>query len=160
MASLAAVRYGLVGLAVALLSSVQLQLLLAERLQRDRMSQLGAEVLFQVRLGELALDRLPPAALARLSGLPLRVGATVPSRAEPSLTAEASLLRRELCRHLAPCPQVRPLAGARRGVWVELLAPLQPVWLWVPIPAVRPWPPDPWLLLLGAGLGGGVALLL
>jgi len=160
MASLAAVRYGLVGLAVALLSSVQLQLLLAERLQRDRMSQLGAEVLFQVRLGELALDRLPPAALARLSGLPLRVGATVPSRAEPSLTAEGSLLRRELCRHLAPCPQVRPLAGARRGVWVELLAPLQPVWLWVPIPAVRPWPPDPWLLLLGAGLGGGVALLL
>jgi len=160
MASLAAVRYGLVGLAVALLGSVQLQLLLAERLQRDRMSQLGAEVLFQVRLGELALDRLPPAALARLSGLPLRVGATVPSRAEPALRAEAGLLRRELCRDLAPCPQVLPLAGPRRGVWVELLAPLQPVWLWVPIPAVRPWPPDPWLLLLGVCLGGGMALLL
>jgi two-component system, OmpR family, osmolarity sensor histidine kinase EnvZ len=30
----------------------------------------------------------------------------------------------------------------------------------VPIPPVRPWPPDPWLLLVGLGLGGSVALLL
>jgi two-component system osmolarity sensor histidine kinase EnvZ len=30
----------------------------------------------------------------------------------------------------------------------------------VPIPPARLWPPDPWLLLVGAGLGGSVALLL
>ncbi|MFM7085473.1 MAG: ATP-binding protein [Cyanobium sp.] len=162
MASLAAVRYGLVGLGVALLGTLQLQLLLAERLQRDRLSQLGNEVLFQVRLSELALDRLPPTALARLSGLPLRVGqaplaAMAPDR---SLVAEAALLRRQLCRRLVPCPQVLPAMGEPRRVWVELLAPLEPVWLQVPMPPLRPWPPDPWLLLLGAGLGGGVALLL
>ena len=80
MVNLAAVRYGLVGLGVALLSTLQLQLLLAERLQRYRITQQGPEVLFQLRLAELALDRLPPARLARLSGLPLRVGAKPPSR--------------------------------------------------------------------------------
>jgi two-component system osmolarity sensor histidine kinase EnvZ len=45
-------------------------------------------------------------------------------------------------------------------VWVEVLAPLDPVWLLVPIPPVRPWPPDPWLLLVGLGLGASSALLL
>lgn len=164
MASLAAVRaalrYGLVGGAVALLCTAQLQLLLAERLQRARIGQLGQEVLFQVRLGELALDRLPPTALARLSGLPLRVGARPPSDGQAALSEEGRLLRRELCRTLDPCPRVLAAAGRPRGVWVELLAPLEPVWLRVPIAAVRPWPPDPWLLLLGLGVGGGVALLL
>ena len=159
MASLAAIRYGLVGLGVALLGTLQLQLLQADRLQRDRLAQMGGDVLFQLRLGELALDRLPPKTLARLSGLPLRVGATVPSGADSTLRAEATLLRRQLCQSLDPCPRVLPLGGEQRGVWVELLAPLEPVWLWVPIPPVRPWPPDPWLLLVGAGLGGGMALL-
>ena len=164
MASLAAVRavlrYGLVGLGVALLGTAQLQLLLADRLQRDRIAQLGPEVLFQVRLGELALDRLPPAALARLSGLPLRVGGRPPVSRDRQLARQAALLRQELCRALQPCPDVLPADSARRGVWVELLAPLEPVWLLAPIPPVRPWPPDPWLLLVGAGLGGSVALLL
>ena len=160
MASLAAVRYGLVGLGVALLSTAQLQLLQAERLQRARIAQLGAEVLFQVRLAELALNRLPPTALARLSGLPLRTAERPPTRRDPALQAQGQLLRQELCRSLDPCPTVLAAASSRRGVWVELLAPLEPVWLLVPIPAARPWPPDPWLLLVGFGLGGGTALLL
>ena len=159
-AARAALRYGLVGLGLALLSTAQLQLLLADRLQRDRIAQLGPEVLFQVRLGELALDRLPPAALARLSGLPLRVGAAPPVRRDRVLARQAALLRQELCRALQPCPDVLPADTEQRGVWVELLAPLEPVWLLAPIPPVRPWPPDPWLLLAGAGLGGSVALLL
>jgi two-component system osmolarity sensor histidine kinase EnvZ len=45
-------------------------------------------------------------------------------------------------------------------VWVQLLAPLEPVWLMASIPPARRWPPDPWLLLAGLGLGGSVALLL
>ena len=160
MVNLAAVRYGLVGLGVALLSTLQLQLLLAERLQRDRITQQGPEVLFQLRLAELALDRLPPARLARLSGLPLRVGAKPPSRSERALEVQAQLLRQELCASLNPCPSVLPALAAKRGVLVQLLSPLDPVWLLVPIPPVRPWPPDPWLLLVGLGLGGSVALLL
>lgn len=165
MASLAAARsalaYGLAGLGVALLSTAQLQLLLAERLERARISQLGPEVLFQVRLSELALGRLPPATLARLSGLPLRVGEQPPSsRGDRSLRAQATLLRQELCRSLQPCPAVLPASGPRRGVWVQLLAPLEPVWLLAPIPPAPAWPPDPWLLLAGLSLGGSVALLL
>ena len=160
MVNLAAVRYGLVGLGVALLSTLQLQLLLAERLQRGRITQQGPEVLFQLRLAELALDRLPPARLARLSGLPLRVGAKPPSRSERALEVQAQLLRQELCASLNPCPSVLPAFAPQRGVWVQLLSPLDPVWLLVPIPPVRPWPPDPWLLLVGLGLGGSVALLL
>ena len=160
MVNLAAVRYGLVGLGVALLSTLQLQLLLAERLQRDRITQQGPEVLFQLRLAELALDRLPPARLARLSGLPLRVGAKPPSRSERALEVQAQLLRQELCASLNPCPSVLPAFAPQRGVWVQLLSPLDPVWLLVPIPPVSPWPPDPWLLLVGLGLGGSVALLL
>jgi two-component system osmolarity sensor histidine kinase EnvZ len=165
MASLAAARtallYGLTGLGVALLSTAQLQLLLAERLERARISQLGPEVLFQVRLSELALGRLPPATLARLSGLPLRVDERPPSaRGDRSLRAQATLLRQELCRSLQPCPEVLPASGPRRGVWVQLLAPLEPVWLLAPIPPAPAWPPDPWLLLAGLSLGGSVALLL
>lgn len=164
MVSLAAaktgLRYGLVGLGVALLGTLQLQLLLAERLQRERITQLGPEVLFQVRLAELALDRLPPQLLARLSGLPLRVGPAPPRTDDRLLARQGALLRAVLCRELEPCPQVWPAAGPQRGVWVELLAPLEPVWLLVPIPPARLWPPDPWLLLVGAGLGASVALLL
>ncbi len=163
MANLVAVkpvRYGLVGLGVALLSTAQLQLLLAERLQRDRIALQGPEVLFQLRLAELALDRLPPARLARLSGLPLRVGEQPQRSANRVLESQAQLLRQQLCPALDPCPRVIPAQGSVRGVWVQLLAPLDPVWLLVPIPPVRAWPPDPWLLLVGLVLGGSVALLL
>lgn len=165
MASLAAAKaallYGLAGAGVALLSTAQLQLLLAERLERARISQLGPEVLFHVRLSELALGRLPPATLARLSGLPLRVGERPPSDpGNRGLRAQAELLRLELCRSLQPCPQVLPASGPQRGVWVQLLAPLEPVWLLAPIPPAPAWPPDPWLLLAGLSLGGSVALLL
>ncbi len=166
MVSLAAARstllYGLAGVGVALLSTAQLQLLLAERLERARISQLGSEVLFQVRLSELALGRLPPTTLARLSGLPLRVGElpAAAGRGDRSLEAQATLLRQELCRSLQPCPQVLPAGGPQRGVWVQLLAPLEPVWLLAPIPPAPAWPPDPWLLLAGLCLGGSVALLL
>jgi two-component system osmolarity sensor histidine kinase EnvZ len=55
---------------------------------------------------------------------------------------------------------VLPAAQPQRGVWVQLLSPLEPVWLLAPIPPVRRWPPDPWLLLAGLGLGSSVALLL
>jgi two-component system osmolarity sensor histidine kinase EnvZ len=153
MASPAAVRYALVGAGVSVLSLALLQALLAQRLERAQILQLGPEVAFNLRLGELALDRLPPAALARLSGLPLRVGAHPPLSRDGRLQRQARQLQQELCREIAPCPPVLPAAAARPGVWVELLSPLEPVWLFTPLDTPRGRAPDP--LLLGLALLAG-----
>ena len=153
MASPAAVRYALVGSGVSALSLALLQILLAQRLERAQIVQLGPEVAFNLRLGELALDRLPPAALSRLSGLPLRVGAHPPLSRDRRLQRQARQLQQELCRQITPCPPVLPAGGGRPGVWVELLSPLEPVWLFTPLDAARGRAPDP--LLLGLALLAG-----
>ena len=153
MASPAAVRTVLVGAGVSALSLALLQALLAQRLERAQILQLGPEVAFNLRLGELALDRLPPAALARLSGLPLRVGANPPVSRDSRLQRQARQLQQELCREITPCPPVLPAAAARPGVWVELLSPLEPVWLFTPLDPPRGRAPDP--LLLGLALLAG-----
>jgi len=153
MASPAAAKYALVGAGVSALSLALLQALLAQRLERAQIIQLGPEVAFNLRLGELALDRLPPAALSRLSGLPLRVGANPPLSPDRRLQRQARQLQQELCREIAPCPPVLPAAGERPGVWVELLSPLEPVWLFTPLDPQRGRAPDP--LLLGLALLAG-----
>ena len=153
MASPAAVKYALVGAGVSALSLAVLQALLAQRLERAQIIQLGPEVAFNLRLGELALDRLPPAALSRLSGLPLRVGANPPLSPDRRLQRQARQLQQELCREIAPCPPVLPAGGERPGVWVELLSPLEPVWLFTPLDPQRGRAPDP--LLLGLALLAG-----
>jgi len=150
MASPAAVKYALVGAGVSALSLAVMQALLAQRLERAQIIQLGPEVAFNLRLGELALDRLPPAALSRLSGLPLRVGANPPISGDRRLQRQARQLQQELCREIAPCPPVLPAAGERPGAWVELLSPLEPVWLFTPLDPQRGRAPDP--LLLGLAL--------
>ncbi len=153
MASPAAVRTVLVGAGVSALSLALLQALLAQRLERAQIVQLGPEVAFNLRLGELALDRLPPAALARLSGLPLRVGASPPLSRDRRLARQARQLQQELCRQIKPCPPVLPAEAERPGVWVELLSPLEPVWLFTPLDTARGLRPDP--LLLGLALLAG-----
>jgi two-component system osmolarity sensor histidine kinase EnvZ len=160
MASPAAVRYALVGAGVSALSLGLLQALLAQRLERAQISQMGPEVAFNLRLGELALDRLPPDTLARLSGLPLRVGEWPPSGGDRRLAVQAQRLRQQLCRQLSPCPRVLPAAGTPRGVWVELLSPLEPVWLFTPVRSPQRWPPDPLLLALALLAGSVSASLL
>ena len=156
MASPAAVRYALVGAGVSALSLALLQTLLAQRLERAQIIQLGPEVAFNLRLGELALDRLPPAALSRLSGLPLRVGANPPLSRDGLLQRQARQLQQELCREIKPCPPVLPSAGERPGVWVELLSPLEPVWLFTPLDVASGRAPDPLLLAL-ALLAGSIS---
>ena len=156
MASPAAVRYALVGAGVSALSLRLLQALLAQRLERAQVIQLGPEVAFNLRLGELALDRLPPAALARLSGLPLRVGATPPVSRDGRLQRQAGQLQQELFREMVPCPPVLPAPGGRPGVWVELLSPLEPVWLFTPLDAASGRGADPLLLAL-ALLAGSIS---
>ena len=153
MASPAAAKYALVGGGVSALSLALLQALLAQRLERAQIIQLGPEVAFNLRLGELALDRLPPAALSRLSGLPLRVGANPPLSRDGRLQRQARQLQQELCREITPCPPVLPAEASRPGVWVELLSPLEPVWLFTPLDASRRGAPDP--LLLGLALLAG-----
>jgi two-component system osmolarity sensor histidine kinase EnvZ len=156
MASPAAVRYVLVGAGVSALGLVVLQALLAQRLERAQIIQLGPEVAFNLRLGELALDRLPPAALSRLSGLPLRVGANPPLSSDRRLQRQARQLQQELCRELAPCPPVLPAGGERPGVWVELLSPLEPVWLFTPLDLAGVRAPDPLLSALSL-LAGSIS---
>ena len=153
MASPAPVRYALVGAGISALALALLQTLLAQRLERAQIAQMGPEVAFNLRLAELALDRLPPEALARLSGLPLRVGERPPVSADGRLRRQAEQLRRHLCLRLDPCPPVLPAEARLPGLWVEVLSPLEPVWLLAPLGPARRWPPDP--LLLGVSLLAG-----
>ena len=135
MASPAPVRYALVGAGISALALALLQTLLAQRLERAQIAQMGPEVAFNLRLAELALDRLPPEALARLSGLPLRVGERPPVSADGRLLRQAEQLRRHLCRRLDPCPPVLPAAARVPGLWVEVL---EEPGAGVPAPAERP----------------------
>ena len=153
MANHAPAKYVLAGAGLSGLCLVVLQTLLAQRLERAQISQMGPEVAFNLRLGELALDRLPPQAISRLSGLPLRVGARPPVSDDGRLRRQAGQLQKELCRRLKPCPPVLPAAGSNPGLWVELLSPLEPVWLFTPVAPPLRWPPDP--LLLGVSLLAG-----
>ncbi|MFM7674598.1 MAG: sensor histidine kinase [Synechococcus sp.] len=140
-------------------SLVLLQLLLARRLERAQIAQLGQEVAFNLRLGEIALERLPPAAVARLTGLPLRVGPEPQASGDLRLRRQALRLRQELCERLMECPLVVPADLEARGVWVEVLSPLEPVWLFTSLPPAQRWPPDPLVLSLALVSGSGVAML-
>jgi two-component system osmolarity sensor histidine kinase EnvZ len=154
MASPAAVKSALVGAGVSALCLALLQTLLAQRLERAQISQMGPEVAFNLRLAELALDRLPPAALARLSGLPLLVAERPPTAAGGGrLQRQAARLQADLCQRLEPCPPVLPAAVEVPALWVQVLSPLEPVWLLTPLAPQRRWPPDP--LLLGVSLLAG-----
>jgi two-component system osmolarity sensor histidine kinase EnvZ len=153
--------YAAIAAAAAALSLLLLETLLDRRFEQARLRQLGSEVSGRLLLGEVALERFSPAALAELGGLRLAVG----DRPEPlaggaprwpadrRLRRQAEGLRAEICRRLPRCPVVWPARAAGRGVWVEMASPLESVWLFVPLPPPHPWPPDP--LLLGAGLAGG-----
>jgi two-component system osmolarity sensor histidine kinase EnvZ len=153
--------YAALAAAAAVLSLLLLETLLDRRFEQARLRQLGSEVSGRLLLGEVALERFSPAALAELGALRLAVG----DRPEPvaagasrwpedrRLRRQAEGLRGEICRRLPRCPVVWPARAAGRGVWVEMASPLENVWLFVPLPPLHPWPPDP--LLLGAGLASG-----
>ncbi len=158
--------YLLAGTGAAALSLLLLHLLLGRRLAQQQLIQTGSEVASNLVLGEVALERFSPEVLGQISGMQLVVG----SRPEPAALAlapgdrrlrwQTQRLQMELCRRLGRCPAVRPASLPRRGVWVEMASPLEPVWLFVSLPSPRGWPPDPLLLSLSIGLGGLGALLL
>lgn len=96
-----------------------------------------------------------PAAPVSSSGAPASAAST-----DPLLRRQAADLRGRLCQRLGRCPEVRPSLGASRGVWVAIASPLEAVWLFVPLPPLPGWPPDPLLLALSLGMGGLAAGLL
>ena len=145
-------------------SLVVLQLLLGQRLDRARMVQMGRDLASNVRLSEVALEQFPPSVVSELSGLAMVTGDQPSPAGDSELEGRARELRFELCRRLPYCPEVSPTLNPGHGVWVELLNPLEQVWLFAPLPPNKWWPPDPLLaslsLISGSVIAGGFFLLL
>jgi two-component system osmolarity sensor histidine kinase EnvZ len=160
--------YGAAAAAVAVASLLLLELLLDRRLERDRLRQLGSAVAGRLLLGEVALERFSPEALAELGGMRLAVGprpAAGPAFLRPAfddrrLRRQSEGLRAELCRRLTRCPAVVPARGSPRGAWVEMGSALETVWLFTPMPALHAWPPEPFLLVLSLAAGSLAGVLL
>ena len=159
---------GLLG-ATWLLGILLLQLLFGRELERLQIIQQGREMALQLRLVELTLERYPPALISELTGLDLEV-AVEPSRHSTearTIDHRIASLRQELCARLTHCPRLL-IADEGSGqpssqVWIELISPLEPVWLRGELPKMRSWPPDLTLLmlaLLGAVLSSGAIYLL
>ena len=63
----------------------------------------------------------------------------------------------------AASDETAAVQGGGQQIWIELISPLEPVWLRSAIPATRRWPPDPMLMLIalvGAVIITGVVYLL
>ncbi len=138
-----------------------LQQLLGQRLERAQMQQLGRNLAEVIKLSQMVLERFPPALVAELSGLPLATNIKFAGNQQGNRDRE---LRLELCKQLRHCPEVRPNKSGSAGVWVELLSPLEQVWLFAALPNNRWWPPDPMLasfsLISGTVIAGALFLLL
>ena len=106
-----------------------------------------------VRLSELTLERYPPVVINELTGLDLAVMIRPPlaTQDDPDLDHRIVGLQRELCARLSHCPMLLPAKSSARTrhVWIELISPLEPVWLRAELPMVRAWPPEPTLLVVG-----------
>ena len=130
-----------------------LQALFGRQLERLQTEQLGRELAVNVRLTELTLERYPPVLINELTGLDLAVMIRPPlsTREDPDLDHRIVGLQRELCTRLSHCPILLPAkrSDRTRHVWIELISPLEPVWLRAELPMVQAWPPEPTLLVVG-----------
>jgi len=138
------------------LSLLALQGLFGRQIETLQSVQLGRELALNVRLTELALERYPPHLISELTGLDLAVTLRPPQspKAPKAMRRQAEALQKQLCLRLAHCPMVE--AGSRgRVVWIELISPLEPIWLRVVLRSPMAWPPDPILLMLSL-VGAGV----
>ena len=159
--------WGMVLLASWMLAVLLLQVLFGRQLERIQTVQLGRDLALNIRLTELTLERYPPELISELTGLELQVSEqpAAPDRETQALAQRRRELKQVLCSRLSHCPELRP-APTREGipeVWIELFSPLEPVWLRIPLPMARTWPPPLTLLLLalvGATVMTGVLYLL
>ena len=137
-----------------LLSVLLLQVLFGRQLERLQTLQLSRELALNLRLTELTLERYPPSLIHELTGLDLTIAVNPPTPSAPRASDEKRRdhLRQELCTRLNHCPrlQLAKASGVDEGqqVWIEVVSPLEPVWLRSELPALEPWPPDPTLILL------------
>ena len=136
-----------------LISLLLLQALFGRQMDRLQIQQLGRNLALNVRLTELTLERYPPSLISDLTGLELMVGDNPiqPDQPQAAQKRRINELQAVLCNRLSHCPTLLP-AGRIEGsteVWVELISPLEPVWLGSQLPDTRGWPPEPMLLLAG-----------
>ena len=156
-----------------LLCLMLMQLLFGRELNRLQTLQLGRDLALNIRLTELTLERYPPSLIKEFTGLDLVIAGQPPGSEQKALPNDHRRreLRQELCSRLSHCPMLLPAtsggtAGIQQGgqqIWIELISPLEPVWLRSAIPATRRWPPDPMLMLIalvGAVIITGVVYLL
>ncbi|MFL0776148.1 MAG: ATP-binding protein [Prochlorococcus sp.] len=144
-----------------------LQVLFGRQIEMLQTAQLSRDLSLNVRLTELALERYPPGLVSELTGLNLKVMTRPPKPAhsDHSLERQIVALQGQLCQRLSHCPMLIPIPveGAKRGVWIELISPLEPVWLRVGLRSPLGWPPNPTMLglsLVGAVIiSGGLFLL-
>ena len=132
-----------------------LQSLFGRQVDRLQVLRLGRELALQVRLTELTLERYPPVLIKDLTGLDLIVVQRPSVKAAPSAVQleHQQVLNDALCRRLRECPVLLPADQFDPAVWIELISPLEPVWLRAPLPRTHGWPPQPMLL----GLAGVMA---
>lgn len=156
-----------------LLCLMLMQLLFGRELNRLQTLQLGRDLALNIRLTELTLERYPPALIKELTGLDLVVAVQPPGPSQEDRPNDDRRreLQQELCSRLSHCPMLLPattgettaVQGGGQQIWIELISPLEPVWLRSAIPATRRWPPDPMLMLIalvGAVIITGVVYLL
>ena len=123
------------------------QALFGRQLEQLQTIQLGRDLALNVRLTELALERYPPHLVAELTGLDLVVTVRPkPSPLDPSagFKRQSEALQQQLCQRLSHCPMAYPhrAAGDDRSIWIELISPLEPIWLRVNVRAPMSWPPS------------------
>lgn len=141
---------------------------LGARLEQNQVVQSTNILANNILLSELALESYPPAAVSTLNGYRLLVAPTpshtAAGRGDSALTRQMGLLKPLLCQRLGHCPELRPERHPERGVWIRLTSPLEPVWLFFPLPSPRLLSTDPLLLSLslisGSIMAGGLFLVL
>ena len=157
-------RWSALGIGSWALWLLMLQALFGRQVEDLQTKQLGRNLALNVRLTELSLERYPPHLVSELTGLELAVVERPSSTPSPSpaLSRQARALQEDLCQRLAHCPLV-VANGLSWSVWVELISPLESIWMRVQLRSPRAWPPEPTLLLLsllGAGISCGALFLL
>ena len=137
--------------------------LLDTKLDNDRLEQAARSLPSTIALSELALERYPPHAVARLNGYTLLFGhdlgqPAAADRGDERLQAQARRLSAQLCQSLGSCHAVLAVARPQRGLWIALQSPLEPVWMFFALPKQGLWSSDPWVISL-ALISGGVSAL-
>ncbi len=140
---------------------------LGSKLEQNQIEQSTNILAHNISLSELALERYPPAAVSTLNGYRLLVAHDPnpePGNGDSTLVRQLALLEPLLCNRLGHCPELQLQRHPERGIWIRLISPLEPVWLFFPLPSPRFLSTDPLLLSLslitGSVMAGGLFLVL